>query len=37
LRGLLRVAEHLFPSRYGSVVLDEDYLMAAARSVALNL
>jgi putative transposase len=32
----LRVTGHLFQSRYGSVVLDEDHLMAAARYVALN-
>jgi putative transposase len=32
----LRVTGHLFQTRYGSVVLDEDHLMAAARYVALN-
>jgi putative transposase len=32
----LRVTGHLFQSRYGSVVLDEDHLMAAGRYVALN-
>ena len=32
----LRVTGHLFQSRFGSVVMDEDYLMAAARYVALN-
>jgi putative transposase len=32
----LRVTGHLFQSRYGSVILDEDHLMAAARYVALN-
>jgi len=32
----LRVTGHLFQSRYGSVVMDEDHLMAAARYVALN-
>lgn len=32
----LRVTGHLFQSRFGSVVLDDEYLMAAARYVALN-
>ena len=32
----LRVSGHLFQSRYGSVVVDEEHLMAAARYVALN-
>ena len=32
----LRVTGHLFQSRYGSVVMDEEHLMAAARYVALN-
>ncbi len=32
----MRVTGHLFQSRYGSVVMDEDHLMAAARYVALN-
>jgi putative transposase len=32
----LRVTGHLFQSRFGSVVLDEDHLLAAARYVALN-
>jgi REP-associated tyrosine transposase len=32
----LRVTGHLFQSRYGSAVMDEDHLMAAARYVALN-
>ncbi len=32
----LRVTGHLFQSRFGSVVMDEDHLMAAARYVALN-
>jgi putative transposase len=32
----LRVTGHLFQSRFGSVVMDEEYLMAAARYVALN-
>jgi putative transposase len=32
----LRVTGHLFQSRFGSVVMDEDHLMTAARYVALN-
>ena len=32
----LRVTGHLFQARYGSAVMDEDHLMAAARYVALN-
>jgi putative transposase len=32
----LRATGHLFQSRYGSAVMDEDHLMAAARYVALN-
>jgi len=32
----LRVTGHLFQSRFGSVVMDEDHLLAAARYVALN-
>src|SRR5208282_2865913 len=32
----LRVTGHLFQSRFGSVVMDEDHLMAAPRYVALN-
>jgi putative transposase len=32
----LRVTGHLFQSRFGSVVMDADHLMAAARYVALN-
>ncbi len=32
----LRVTGHLFQSRYGSVVMDEAHLLAAARYVALN-
>jgi putative transposase len=32
----LRVTGHLFQSRFGSVVMDEAHLMAAARYVALN-
>ncbi|MGO8920299.1 MAG: transposase [Stellaceae bacterium] len=32
----LRVTGHLFQSRFGSVVMDEDHLMAAGRYVALN-
>lgn len=32
----LRVTGHLFQSRYGSAVMDEDHLMAATRYVALN-
>ena len=32
----LRVTGHLFQSRFGSVAMDEDHLMAAARYVALN-
>jgi putative transposase len=32
----LRVTGHLFQSRFGSVVMDEDHLIAAARDVALN-
>jgi putative transposase len=32
----LRVTGHLFQSRFGSVVMDEDHLMAAARYVALS-
>ncbi len=32
----LRVTGHLFQSRYGSVAMDEQHLMAAARYVALN-
>jgi putative transposase len=32
----LRVTGHLFQARYGSVVMDEDHLLAAARYVALN-
>ena len=31
-----RVTGHLFQSRFGSVAMDEDHLMAAARYVALN-
>ncbi len=31
-----RVTGHVFQSRYGSVVMDEDHLLAAARYVALN-
>ena len=31
-----RVTGHLFQSRFGSVVMDEDHLMAAARYVAQN-
>ena len=27
---------HLFQSRFGSVVMDEDHLVAAARSLAFN-
>lgn len=32
----LRVTGHLFQSRFGSVVMDEEHLMAAVRYVALN-
>ena len=32
----LRVTGHLFQSRYGSVAMDEQHLMAAARYVALD-
>ena len=32
----LRQTGHLFQSRFGSVAMDEDHLMAAARYVALN-
>ncbi len=32
----MRVTGHLFQSRFGSVVMDEAHLMAAARYVALN-
>jgi putative transposase len=32
----LRATGHLFQSRYGSVAMDEDHLLAAARYVALN-
>lgn len=32
----LRVTRHLFQSRFGSAVLDENHLMAAARYVALD-
>src|SRR5208337_5573924 len=32
----LRVTGHLFQSRYGSVAMDEEHVMAAARYVALN-
>lgn len=32
----LRVMGHLFQSRFGSVVMDEDHLLVAARHVALN-
>jgi putative transposase len=32
----LRVTGHLFQSRYGSVAMDEEHLMAAVRYVALN-
>jgi len=32
----LRVTGHLFQARYGSVAMDEEHLMAAARYVALN-
>ena len=32
----LRVTGHLFQSRYGSVAMDEEHLMTAARYVALN-
>jgi putative transposase len=32
----LRVTGHLFQSRFGSVAMDEDHLMVAARYVALN-
>ena len=32
----LRVTGHLFQSRFGSVAMDEEHLMAAARYVALN-
>jgi len=32
----MRVTGHLFQSRFGSVVMDEEHLMAAARYVALN-
>ncbi len=32
----LRVTGHLFQSRFGSVVMDKEHLMAAARYVALN-
>jgi putative transposase len=32
----LRVTGHLFQSRFGSAVMDEDHLVAAARYVALN-
>ena len=32
----LRVTGHLFQSRFGSVAMDEQHLMAAARYVALN-
>jgi putative transposase len=32
----LRVTGHVFQSRFGSVVMDEEHLMAAARYVALN-
>jgi putative transposase len=32
----LRVTGHLFQSRFGSAVMDEEYLMAAARYIALN-
>ena len=36
LNARMRVTGHLFQSRYGSVVMDEQHLMAAARYVALN-
>jgi len=32
----LRVSGHLFQARFGSVAMDEDHLLAAARYVALN-
>jgi len=32
----LRVTGHLFQSRYGSVAMDEEHLLAAARYVSLN-
>jgi putative transposase len=32
----LRVTGHLFQARYGSLAMDEEHLMAAARYVALN-
>ncbi len=32
----LRATGHLFQSRFGSAVMDEEHLMAAARYVALN-
>jgi putative transposase len=32
----LRVTGHLFQSRFGSVVMDEEHLIAAARYVAMN-
>ena len=32
----IRVTGHLFQSRFGSVVMDKEHLMAAARYVALN-
>jgi putative transposase len=32
----LRVTGHLFQARFGSVAMDEEHLMAAARYVALN-
>jgi len=32
----LRVTGHLFQSRFGSAVMDEEHLMAAARYIALN-
>ena len=32
----MRVTGHVFQSRFGSVVMDEEHLMAAARYVALN-
>jgi putative transposase len=31
-----RQTGHLFQGRFGSVAMDEDHLMAAARTVALN-
>jgi putative transposase len=36
LNARMRVTGHVFQSRFGSVVMDEEHLIAAARYVALN-